>query len=284
MLEALRKLKIGWEQHETNNEYVVLFLADNNDWEHMGLKPIIKTFMEPNYEFAMQWSGGSKKPSKFMFGRVINRRIMQYKPWPLINGNGEDIDIEPSSHQAEVAFNDPRNTQKDILYLDTEISPMGWPWFLHGAFGPSPEWIKMWPKFPTTTDIDGKFPNLDPIQPSANDNISYINSQNSPYDCPSNYRQYVIPPKLHIGAEYFNTDDEDHHQPAINILYCLYWFQVLKPEAHSQAIREIATRPGRPHFFTIGFGDQPLAMGIELEQKWLGEEVELMTLEEAATL
>jgi len=257
--------------------------------EATGIKPIWDKFLEDNFVFAMRWRGGANKPDVFLFGRVINAMILDYKPWKLIDANGNAVDIEPSTHQGELWFRDPRNTKNDIIYLDTAVSPAGWPWFLHGSFGLEPEPIRMYPRFPLGQgERPGQWPNIEAVNPAQNDHFGYIDSLRSPYEEPTNYREFVVPPRLKIGAEYYNTDDEERIQPIIHILFCKYEFQVLTPDDHAATIREIATRPGRPKFFTVGFGDQPLAPPVEVMNAWLGEpkarRVELMTLEEAAAL
>jgi len=98
---------------------------------NLGIRPIYERFLLPNYLFALEFREG------FIFCRVIRRRIMQYKPYPLIDSSGNNIDIAASSHQAEVSLVDPRNPAKEILYLDTTTNS-GFAWILHGAIGIKP--------------------------------------------------------------------------------------------------------------------------------------------------
>jgi len=239
-----------------------------------GVIPIEKKFLQPNYLFAMQFREG------WIFGRVIRRRICQYKPYSLIDSAGNTVDIAADSAQAELRFRDPRNTDVDILYLDTSTNA-GWPWFLHGGIGIKPQQIYMYPRFPEGKDIPGKFPNIDPIKPSAGDLVGYVNSLKSPYEEPTDFFEYVIPPKLHIGAEYYNKDDALAHNPVMNLLFCVYWFEALTKTKHPALIRAIAARTTPAAFFTVGFGDLPQELGNALREDW---KVEPMRLSEALTL
>jgi len=251
----------------------------------LGVRPIQDCFLRKNYVFAMEWQQG------FLFGRVVRRRICQWKPWPVIDTDGTAIDIASNAAQGSLRFNDPRNVRNDLLYLSSTVSG-GWPWFYHGSFGIKPGAVNMYLQFPETVTIDGKFPNIDPLNPATGPDAGFINSLNSPYECPTDFREFVIPPRLRIGAQYFNKEGSvtgetrRSHQPVVNILFCLYHFQVLKPPVHSDLIRSIATRRQEAGWFTVGQGAElPLEMGSDLIEDWLGKQPELlMTLDEASEL
>jgi len=213
-----------------------------------GVLPIEKKWMQPNYLFALLFREG------FMFGRVIKRRLMNWQPWELIDSNGNEVDIAASSHQAEVRFRDPRNTQNDILYLEN-ATDSGFAWFLHGAFGIKPQWINMYLRYPEGDIIPGKFPNIDPIRPTSGDDIARLNGINSPYEQPTDFQEVVIMPRTHIGCEYYNKDSRRAHQPIVNIDFALYWFEVLTCQEHSDLIRQISSRAVPCTFLTVGFGN-----------------------------
>jgi len=239
-----------------------------------GVKPIQQRFLEPNYLFAMEWRDG------WLFGRVLHRRICNYKPWPLIDSNGDAVSISASSSQEELRFRDPNNTENDILYLDV-TTKAGWPWFFHGAIGIKPQYVNAYLRIPETQDIPGKFPSLDPVRPSAGHDVGYINSLVSPYDNPTDFLEIIIPPQIHIGAEYYNKDSANSHRPEMNLLFALYWFQVLTPSENATLIRKIALREVPAAFFKVGVADFPLEMGDTLKTDW---KAELMTLEQASRL
>jgi len=241
----------------------------------LGIKPIQEKFLEPNYLFSMEWRQG------WLFGRVVHRRICQYKPWPLIDSDGSAVSISADSAQAELRFRDPQNPNNVILYLDSTTNA-GYPWFFHGGIGIKPQQVYMYPRFPETQEIPGKFPEIDPIRPSAGWDVGYINSLKSPYEKPTDYVEYIIPPLLHIGAEYYNKDADNPHRPVMNLLFGLYWFQVFKPDTHRHLIRRIALREVPAAFFKVGFADFPLDMGSTLQKDWDVELIE--TLDEAAAL
>jgi len=238
-----------------------------------GIQPILDRFLLPDYLFALGFRDG------WLFGRTVRRRICQYAPYCLTDSNGDAIDIAESSHQAALWFRDPRNTANDMLYLGAS-SNAGFPWFLHGAIGLKPQQIYMYLRNPDGKDIPGKFPNCDPIRPSSGDNMGYVDSLLSPYEEPTDVYELVIPPYQHISAEYYNTDAERAIQPAMKILFSVYWVQFFRPEEPRQnaLIRKIAAREVPAAFLSCGFGDFPIDLGGQLEREW---NVKELTLEEA---
>ena len=244
-----------------------------------GIIPIQDKFLQPNYLMALQFREG------FIFGRVLRRRTCMYKPWPLIDADGDAVDIPENSYSTEgcLRFRDPRNTQNDILYLDDETD-QHLAWILHGAIGLKPSQVRMYLRMPEAQDIPGKFPNVDPIVPSAGDNLGYITGLQSPYELPTDFLEIVIPPKVHICAEWYNKDSGVgvwNHQPVANIMFMTYWFQVLTSQTHPNLIAKIALRQVPSAFFTIGIGDIPLIYGADFSKSWGAEP---LTLEEAGAL
>jgi len=240
----------------------------------LGIKPIVERFLYPNYRFVLIGHEG------YLFGRVLRRRVLQYKPWPLIDANGAAVDIAASSHQAELRFRDPRNIANTILYLDIS-KQAGSPWFLHGAFGIKPQYINMYLRQPEGQTIPGKFPNIDPTRPTGGDNFGYINSLSSPYEQPTDFVEVVLRPGVHITAEYYNKDSSQAHQPVLNILFCLYWVQFFDPTIQARQIADIALGREKAAYLTFGFGDIPDDIGDKVIEEW---KVTPMTLERAATL
>jgi len=241
-----------------------------------GIIPIEKKFMQNNNLFALEYREG------YVFGRTMRRRILQYKPWPLLEDDGiTAIDIAASTHEPEVRFRDrPRGSENDILYLSS-TTKAGLPWFLHGAFGLKPQYMNMYLRFPEGDVIPGKFPNIGPIRPTAGDDISPLNGLVSPYEQPTDYHEGVIPPLEHIAAEYYNKDPDRSHNPVVNILFCLYWAQIFRPDTHPSMISNVAARRYPATFLTVGFGDHPHPMGEQMKDDWA---IDPMTLDEAISL
>ena len=242
--------------------------------EEKGIVPIVEKLLQPNYLFALEFSEG------FVFGRVVRRRICQWKPYQVINSAGTVVSISASSHQSELRFRDPRNTANEILYLDTTTNS-GYAWIFHGSFGIKPDYVRMYLRFPSGETIPGRFPNVDPIRPSSGDDFGYIDSRKSPYEQPTDYVEIVIPPLTSIGAEYYNNDPDKAHTPVLNILFALYWFQPLTKQKHAPLIGKIARREVPSAFLTVGFGDTPIELGDRLKKDW---GVEPLSLDEASQL
>lgn len=236
-----------------------------------GITPIKEKILQPNFLLVLEFSEG------FIFSRVVRRRICGYKPWPLINAAGDIMDIPASSHQAELRFRDPRSPEDDILFLDTSTNA-GFPWLLHGSIGIKPSQISMYPRFPEGKEIPGRFPNIDPVRPSGGDDFGYVDSLRSPYEEPTDFVEYVIPPGTRLAAEYYNHDSERAHQPVMNLFFAVYWFQTLTKEEHGRLISDIAARRIPATFLTVGFGDVPHELGGTLARDW---DVRPMSLDEA---
>jgi hypothetical protein len=196
---------------------------------------------------------------------------MHYKPYSLIDSTGDTVEIATVTAQAELRLRDPRNKDVDILYLD-KSTDAGFPWILHGAIGWKPHQIFVYPRFPEGSDIPAKFPIIDPIQPSVGNFTGYYSGHESPYDEPTDFMEYVIPPGQHIGHEFYNYDDRTHN-PVANILFALYHFQLFKPTMpgvgpHNRIIRDIALRHVPAAFLTVGITSSPLELGGTLIKDW----------------
>jgi len=245
-----------------------------------GIVPIRKKYLSTNHRFALQFREG------FVFGRVIKRRPCQYNPWPLTDNDGDAVDLAPGGAQGEVWFRDTRNSQTDILYLDS-TTKAGFPWILHGAFGIWPSNINMYLRFPEGDNIPGKFPNVDPVRPGQGDNLGFVNYENSPIEVPTDHVECVIPPLEHIGAEFYNKETTPapvgirNTRPVVNIEFALYFLQIFRPETQPDIIADIANGRKLAHFLTVGFGDQCHSYGDQLEADW---RVEPMGLDEACAL
>jgi hypothetical protein len=236
--------------------------------------PIEEKFLRPNYYFAAQFSEG------WMFGRVITRDFCRYKPYKLINAAGTATTIATVTHQSEILLKDPRNTDNDLLYLDTYTSSDGYPWFYHFAIGIKPVGIRAWVRYPETQDIPGKFPVLDPISPSNDEDLGYFTWDDSPYEAPTEFTEMVLMPKTRIGLEYYNTTGETQ-RPVLSIVTMVYKFEVLDKVTHPQLISQIANGQRPAAFFRVGYGVRPIAMEQGMINAW---RVELMTLDQAQAL
>jgi hypothetical protein len=227
-----------------------------------GLTPIVDKFLQTNFLLALEFEEG------FVFGRVVRRRICQWRPYKLIDANSNAVNIGPSTNQTELRFRDPRNTANDILYLSSNTSIGGYAWVLHGAIGIKPQYINAYPREPEGKDISGHFPNVDPTRPPSGDDTGYINELNSPYLRPTDWLEIVIPPGQHLGCEYYNKDAARTFQPVLNLLFCLYMFQPLSGPKYAPLIKAIALRQVPAAFLTVGWGDIPLPLGSSLEDDW----------------
>jgi len=216
----------------------------------------------------------------FLFGEVIRRRPCQYKPYKVIDSSGTTVDISASSHQTELRFRDSRNTANDVLYLNDSTNS-GYPWILHGAIGIKPSYINMYLRYPEGKELLGKFPEIDQIKPSSGDNISAINSLNSPYNQPTDFGELVIQPHIHVGAEYYNHDTKRKHQPELNLYFVVYWLSFYSPATDAELIGKMARGQVKRDILSVGFGDRCYELGGKLQEDW---NVQPLKLEDARRL
>jgi len=240
-------------------------------------EPIYKKFLNNNYLVAVEFREG------WIFGRVIRRKVCQYKPYKVIDSSGSDVVVSASSASNEYRFRDPRNTKVDVLHLET-ATDRGLFWIMHGAIGIEPEYIRMYVRIPEGQAWVGKFPSVDPIRPDQGDNIGYITSNESPYENPTDFLELVIPPMVHISAMYYNTDSSKSYQPVLNLLFCIYWLQLFSVDKHAKLISSIATRKIPAAFLTAGFADVPLSAPSSVVSEWKEMGVRPMSLDKASSL
>lgn len=227
-----------------------------------GIGPINERLMKPNFNFALAFRQG------FLFGRTIRAQNKFFRPYPVIDSSGNNVEIAASSSQAALRFRDPRNTENDLLFLDTRTHG-GFPWFLHGGIGIRPEKVRLYLRIPEGQDIPGKFPDADPIRPGSGDDMGYLDSLNSPYYEPTDQFEVVVPPMTHIAAEYYNDGDLTQ-QPVLNLQFKLYWVQFYDPEnARGRVmIRKIATGEAPAAFLEVGVGHTLIDYNEALKKEW----------------
>jgi hypothetical protein len=208
-----------------------------------GTEPMNQRFLRPNDLFMLSFRQG------FVFGRVLFAEKMHFKPYKLINAAGTAQEISANTANAELRFRDPRNNAVDLLYIDDETDAMAFnlPWIMHGSIGirPRNNSMRLHIKYPEAKSQFGKFPDADPIQETSSGNfLGYVSGEDSPYETPSDWLQIWIPPKIHIGHEWYN-DDTTSHQPVLNLLFSTYWFQVFRPNGppeEQDMIQKMANR------------------------------------------
>lgn len=206
-----------------------------------GITPLREKILKDNFLFGIRFQEG------WIFGRVIRQMVFNYAPWHLIDSTGSKIEIDPLSFEQEHTFLDPRNTAKEILYLD-DGKNQGMPWFMWGSFGVRPRWIRMYIKYPEGGTHVGKIPNLDPLRPQQGDDFGYIDSSRSPYDDPTDYYEVILPPFTKVGAEYYNTHPERRLTPTLNLMFQIVWFKPIS----SDLIDDIMNRRVPHRLFTAG--------------------------------
>jgi len=237
-------------------------------------EPIKHKFLRPNYYFGLMFNEG------WVFGRVINRRFCRYKPYKLINEAGTAQSIATGTAQSELLLKDPRNTDNDLLYLGDYKSDDGFPWFYHVGIGIKPSGVRCWMRYPETTEVPGKFPQLDPIKPDSNENLGYFTMDDSPFEEPTEFTEFVLMPKTRVGFQYYNNESYTV-RPVLNIEVMLYKVEILNRTTHANIISQIASGTRPAALFRIGYGNKPIGMEQAFKNDW---KAELLTLSEAQQL
>ena len=225
----------------------------------VGVVPITKKFLQPNYLFALRFREG------FIFGRVIEAVRLHYRPYKLVDSSGNAIDISPGDKRESLRLRDPRRPEDDVLYIPDPTLD-GMPVILHGSFGVSPSNIRVYIRCPEGSAPWGKWPGLSYI--SAGDDLGYISSVESPYETPTDFAEIVAVPRERITFDFYNKDSARSHQPVLNLLFSMYQFQVLTPSRHMPLIRAIARREVPAAYLTAGIRGNPLPWTSVLESSW----------------
>lgn len=257
-----------------------------------GVVSIERRFLYPNFLFGLIFQEG------YVFGRILRRSIMQYKPFDQLGL------LQPGSTQMtfpSALFQNnqisPQNTTQtdvilasglspadlhDVLYIPTAEPDVNAFPFLHGAIGVKPSYVRVYPRYPQNESFMGKWPSLNPPQPQNGDPFAYFDGVESPYDTPTDFRQLVIPPGLHMSFQFFLPPQYDQVQPLLNLRFAFYVSQLFDPidgpDWQKNLVGMIATSKVRSTFLTVGSGEQPLSI------TRINMPVEAVSIEAAAAL
>ena len=246
-----------------------------------GWRPLAEKFLQPKQFWGLEFREG------WVFGTVVARRILRYKPYKVISttssGVATAVTVSSLSSQLALQLLDSRNTQNDVPYLATNLSTQGgYPWWMHFGFGVKQKYIYCYPRYPASKEYDGLWPNLTVPNPANGDYISFVNAEKSPYMVPSEASEMAIVPGVHMDMSYYNQDPYGRaYQPELNLLACLYFNALFDPANADDAryIRSIANG-GVGYMLRVGFGTVPIDYSA-LEGDW---EVEPLPLPEARSL
>lgn len=157
---------------------------------------------------------------------------------------------------------------KDITYIDEYKKK-----YYHCMIGVSPSLMRHFVRIPESKGLLQAFENL-PV-PSRSDDYGYQDGVDSPYDEPTPYLEFFVPPKIHVGHEFYNPDDIAH-KPALNIFLSLYEIEVLDFDKHQDIIKhafeaEQLEAVGSPLVHTMGARDSPVSFydyGSGMQNEW----------------
>jgi hypothetical protein len=240
-------------------------------YDKNGIVPIEQKFLQPNYLFALRLQEG------FLFGRVIDRSVLQYKPYDqlgLITPGSSTMTFPTALFPAGTNAISPDNSSKtdvllasnlspsdlhDVLYLPSEETSL-----LHGAIGVYPNWVRVYPRYPQNENYMGKWSSLNPPQPQNLDPFAYFDGTQSPYESPTDFRELVIPPKLHLSFVFASPGDYPPTIPRLNLLFAYYNCQFFNPNGRAyerKLISGIASRSIPADYLTMGAAERPLSYG-----------------------
>jgi len=241
-----------------------------------NVKYIDELALKPGHNIMMAFREG------FVFGRVVYVDRDFFKPYALIDGNGNAVDIDANSSQTGLLFRDPRSTDNILAYMDTNTAPVTrMPWIMHGCIGIRPhiDALRLYIKYPEGQGIGGQFPDSDPTTASAGNYTGYISGVLSPYENPTEYGEFWIPPNTKIAMDWYN-DDTRNHRPVLNLQFREYHLKLLSPNGPSRE-RELIGKIANgvvPHRIAQ-FGSPRVGLiNYKLESDW---KVPVISLEEA---
>lgn len=187
-----------------------------------GLVSIDQKFLGQGDLFGIKFSNG------YAFFEVVGKQVVQYKPH---TATGEVAAGESTTWRRLEEDSD------DILHIENQDNKI-----LHGAIGISPTEIRMYNNYPESENRMGKLPNLS--TPTPGDKYGYIDGRSSPYNEPTDAREFWIPPNVHLDFAFTNPDSSGH-SPILNLKFASYNVKALDPNTHRDSIKRIVT-PGSP--------------------------------------
>lgn len=205
----------------------------------------------------------------------------------LVSNTSRNFIREYNNSMDSVAANSAHDTtrlkynDKDITYIDSEEKK-----YYHCIAGISPSLMRHFIRIPESRGLLPAFENL-PV-PSKSSPYGYQNGLDSPYDDPTPYQEFFVPPKIHVGHEFYNPDSIAH-MPTLNLFISLYELEVLDFGKHKDIIKQSfesqqLESEGSPLIHTMGARDNPISYygsGRNLLDTWGAKPAKVSKLLEA---
>lgn len=249
----------------------------------------------------------------FIFGRVLERSIYNYRPLAIIDETGAAVNLAAQGVSGDNLIKDPRQSSNTAVGGDKmNATWRNKPHIWHGSFGIMPPNMQFYIRYPAKSGAIANPPmnGLPTPQPSSGDHLSKMDGDDSPYADPTNFVEMVIIPNQNPSITIFNdqaggtgTDfGADSERPVINALFAHYVFDALKPLRNARAvapslqpeernrakvnnrlIRKIVMGDYDPilKFFQAGFGEQLITYEDLLKTSW---GVEPISMDDAKAL
>lgn len=218
----------------------------------MSHTPIEENFLNRNELFGLEYSEG------LVFVSVRDKEDTKFKPF----GQLEDISSNSSLSGGFQRLND--SNSDDVLFVDKSTDKHT---VLHVGIGQKPAMIRRFTRYPEDDAKLRSIPNL--TSPSTNNNYAYVDGRDSPYSQPTDAEELVIPPGIHLNFDFRNEDDDDAHEPILNIKMRIYTIEPLDPRGSQQeknSIRRIVGVGSTIPTFSVGSrGNQT---NFNLEEEW----------------
>lgn len=179
----------------------------------MSHVPIEDQWLDRNDIFGLEYKQG------LVFLSVAGYEDAKFKPF----GELEDIEENTSLDNGFQRLNDANGD--DVLYLDKSDDPNK---VIHAGIGHRPMAIRRFTRYPEGEAKLRSIPNLS--IPTTSDDYAYVDGRDSPYEQPSNAEELVIPPGQHLSFDFRNEDDDDDHEPILNIKMRIYTVVPIDPQ------------------------------------------------------
>lgn len=218
----------------------------------MSHVPIDEKWLSRNDIFGLEYKEG------LVFVSVRGFEDSKFKPFAQL----EDIEANTSLDSGFQRLNDANGD--DVLHVSKSDDPMK---VLHAGIGHRPAVIRRFTRYPEGEAKLRSIPNL--AIPSVTDNFAYVDGRTSPYEQPTDAEELVIPPGQHLTFDFRNEDDDDDHEPILNIKMRIYEIDPINPSGAQEEKNSVrrAISPGSP-IPTFPVGSLSTKTTFNMESDW----------------
>lgn len=213
-----------------------------------GLQSIENKFLRSGDLFAIKFNQG------YVFLSVETWEQPDYKPYSRLGS------VSSSSNLGYTQLED--SASDDILYVEDGEAKVK-----HAAIGHRPAILRRYTRYPEGEQPLGSINNIGSPSSQNGDDFGNVDGVESPYEEPTDKRELMIPPGVHVDFDFFNPDSESH-TPILNIKFREYNVIPLRPSRQNDRNKmKGILSPGSPMpIFPAGTKDRQI--DYTLDNSW----------------